>query len=929
MKLCSFAQATDSVRTYYVLARLQSMDQWWHWMVFCGVSLGVVVLIGLLYMRDTVELPRGKRWLLLALRVLAFVGLLAFFLDLEKRSERKLVKNSRLVLLIDTSQSMGLSGSHSSTPEGTRRIDQVVAELDTGTLLEDLRKKHDMVVYRFDQTSRPIQVASFAQQVVLDQSRAGATLSSRNFTASLGEARVLTTVGVVVLLIALGCALSHWIFAKWVVSGEGQSWALLISTMAVIIAAVTLAVSNLRNPNVTFAAMWGTSPKVEADQRTGEDAPSPPENDPPTAQETPIDWSSRLSPRGTETRLGDALRFLIEKERGGPIAGIVLFSDGGSNAGMEYGAAVDVAQDAGISVFTVGLGSNQRPVNVRVVDFEAPSRVYPGDHFTVTGYLQANGLEGRTVKVELFSAPHTGRGQESAEIFEEDQRVRLGKDGEVLPVTFDVAPAQQGRRTYKLRVTPPEQDRDPRDNQQTAHVEIVDRKSRVLLVAGGPTREFRFLRNQLFRDEEVEVDVWLQTSKPGASQEADNVLHQFPSDSQAMFQYDGVVAFDPDWQQLDEAQVQLLDRWVGQQAGGLVLVAGAVNTPRWTSRQRGDLRLETLKALYPVRFYSRASVSLGASNFGSETAWPLEFTEEGLTASFLGLDDTPLLSEQAWASFTGVYGYYLVRGAKPGATVYARFSDPQTAVDQQLPVYLAGHFYGAGRVFYQGSGEMWRLRGVDEKYFEQYYTKLIRFVSQGRLLRDSNRGVLLVDKQRCLLGDTIIVRAALMDAQFQPLRVPEVAASVVEPDGARRPINLRQVQNAAREGMYAGQFSVLTEGDYRIELPIPRATEDILLTREVRARVPDLEIEHPQRNDALLSDIGRRTGGAYYVGMPAVVGRGGMPSLASAIVPQEQQTYLPATPDRDFDQRLMTWLMGLLCGVLCVEWLVRRLNRLA
>ena len=65
------------------------------------------------------------------------------------------------------------------------------------------------------------------------------------------------------------------------------------------------------------------------------------------------------------------------------------------------------------------------------------------------------------------------------------------------------------------------------------------------------------------------------------------------------------------------------------------------------------------------------------------------------------------------------------------------------------------------------------------------------------------------------------------------------------------------------------------------ELPIPRATDDILLTREVRARVPDLEIEQPLRNDALLSDIGRRTGGLYYVGMPAVMGRGGMPSLAS------------------------------------------------
>ncbi len=33
-------------------------------------------------------------------------------------------------------------------------------------------------------------------------------------------------------------------------------------------------------------------------------------------------------------------------------------------------------------------------------------------------------------------------------------------------------------------------------------------------------------------------------------------------------------------------------------------------------------------------------------------------------------------SQLAWATFPGVYGYYSVRGAKPGATVYARYSDP-------------------------------------------------------------------------------------------------------------------------------------------------------------------------------------------------------------------------------------------------------------
>ena len=147
--------------------------------------------------------------------------------------------------------------------------------------------------------------------------------------------------------------------------------------------------------------------------------------------------------------------------------------------------------------------------------------------------------------------------------------------------------------------------------------------------------------------------------------------------------------------------------------------------------------------------------------------------------------------------------------------------NPETAIEGELPIYAAAHFYGAGRVFFQASGEMWRLRAVEPRYFETYYTKLIRWVSQGRLLRDSSRGVLLVDKDRCLLGDSITVRAVLNDAQHQALTVDSVAAILWQPDGQRAALSLRKIQDAAREGMYEAQFTALLPGDYRMELTPP------------------------------------------------------------------------------------------------------------
>jgi hypothetical protein len=362
----------------------------------------------------------------------------------------------------------------------------------------------------------------------------------------------------------------------------------------------------------------------------------------------------------------------------------------------------------------------------------------------------------------------------------------------------------------------------------------------------------------------------------------------------------------------------------------LIVVAGPVHTPQWADLRRSDARFNTIRALYPVVLYSSGSPTLGLGRFGGENPWPLDFTREGMEADFLWLEDEPLASEGAWASFEGVFGYYAVKDPKPGARVYARFSDPNTTIDDTLPVYLAGHFYGAGRVFFQASGEMWRIRTIDEAYFDRYYTKLIRWVSQGRLLRDSDRGILLVDKDRCLLGDTILVQAMLTDAQNRPLRVPEVTASLVHPNATRTPLVLRNVEGGVREGSFHGQFTAVAEGDYQVELRPPYAELDELLVREVRTRVPALEVEKPERNDPMLTDIALSTGGAYYIGAESVVGTpGGQPPLPGALEPQDLVSYLAGTPDRDFDRRLMAWLMGLICGVLALEWTLRRLNRLA
>ncbi len=187
----------------------------------------------------------------------------------------------------------------------------------------------------------------------------------------------------------------------------------------------------------------------------------------------------------------------------------------------------------------------------------------------------------------------------------------------------------------------------------------------------------------------------------------------------------------------------------------------------------------------------------------------------------------------------------------------------------------------------------------------------------------------MLSKDRCFLGETVVVRASLTDQQFRPLTDESVTGELVQPDGLRIPFELQAVKDATRAGNYTGQFVATHEGSYRVELPIPNSEKLELLAAELKVRVPQLEVENPQRNDAVMNEFASATGGTYFTQLDQVADANAPDGLVASLLPQDQETYLPGTPDREFQQRLMGWLMALICGVLSLEWLFRRLNKLA
>lgn len=937
----------EQVENVYRMNRLQMLTEGWQWLVVLAVVAAVVTYVVMMYRRDSQDLSAGVRWTLVLLRVTAFAGILFFFLDLERGVERTLTTDSRVALLLDVSQSMSIQDPDpQSGVAGSSRSEQMCSALAESDVLRELRQHHAVTVYRYGESAIPEKLTSYSkiQQVEVGEGNESQQEELKKVEKS---SRNVAYAGVGLAGLALLAIIVYLLFGRSSRQGEGGSWALLVAMVAAIAAVTVLAVASLRAPHTNVLALLGVTPasKQKADDgdlEAEEDDEESQNEESQNVEYWDIDrWRSELNPLASETRLGDAIKSIVQNERGGPIAGIAIFTDGGSNAGSTLDVAATIAQEARIRVFPVGVGSTSQPRDVRLVDLEAPQRVYPGDKFRLTGYLQAFGLDGSSLEVRLSRYPAEGDPETDSELVD-TPTVEVEGDGNTIPLEFDADPPEGGKWIYALEVSVPQgvKVKPPADGaeddvetqyRKVAMVEVVDEESKVLLIAGGATREYRFLRDALHRDKDVTLDVMLQTAEPGTFQEGNQLLTEFPEDTETFFEYDCIVAFDPDWLSLSEVNIRLLERWVAEKAGGLVVVCGPVFTPEWSRMSRGaDARVDLLKGLYPVQFIGEGSVALTLGKVGGDQPWPLQFTRDGQSSKFLWLEDDPIESEQLWDEFEGVFGYFAVRDSKQGATIYARFSDPnETSLDNELPIYLAGQFYGAGRVFFQASGEMWRLRALDPEYFAQYYVKMIRWVSQGRLLRDSSRGVLLVDRERGFVGDLITVSAVLTDPQFRPLTAETVEANLELPDGSLTTLTLRALKDSTREGEYQTQFTATTNGEYEIQLAPPESRLEEILTAEINVSSSKAETQDPLLNEAGLEMLASRTDGHYFNGLASATAGNIEQNLVSAIAPNDQETVMAGSPDRQFKELLMGWLMALLVGVLSMEWLIRRLSKLA
>lgn len=563
--------------------------------------------------------------------------------------------------------------------------------------------------------------------------------------------------------------------------------------------------------------------------------------------------AAALAFAGDRTDLGRGLERARQELASLPLSGLVLVTDGADNVAAGLTETVDSLRDAGVPVFTVGLGAEEFSRDIEIVRVETPREVLAGSAVGADVMLRQRGFDGE--RVQLF--------------IEDDGRilgtldVTLPPAGETTVVRAGFVAEEAGARLLTFRVPEAEGEMVRQNNRFDALVRVRDDTESILYFEGEPRHEVAFLRRALNDDTNLRVALLQRTAdnkfyrlaEPAEEFGGENELFGgFPRTREELYSYSGVILGSVEADFFTADQLRMLADFVSQRGGGLLALGGR------NAFAAGGFAGTPVQEVLPV-------VVSGDPVTDADGA-PIPFAEVRVRPTLFGrshpavqLDADAEISRERWASLPPLHVVNPILRTKPGAaTLLEGISD--ALPDPQ--VVLAYQRYGAGKAiaFTVVDSWLWQMHHdipLEDQTHETLWRQLLRWLVsdvEGQVQADLGRS-------RFAPGETVAIAARVFDDTYLAVNNARVRATVTAPDGTAREVPLEW--NVEIDGEYRGSFVAGEEGFYDVAVDAAREGTTIGGDRTTgHATELTSEFFGAEMNPELLRRVADETGGRFY-----------------------------------------------------------------
>ena len=540
--------------------------------------------------------------------------------------------------------------------------------------------------------------------------------------------------------------------------------------------------------------------------------------------------------QGHSTQIGTALRKVLDDVSGQPVAGALILSDGGNNLGDDPVNLASSGRTQGVRISALGIGDPTPTKNLAITEVLADQVVRKNGQVQVYVGVSQRGYDGKTISLTLIR-----NGSMVA-----TKSLRLGASSQKQTVTFTYVPKQDGVFTYTVSTPVLPGEVTTQSNKRSYIQKVTSKKLKILYVEGTPRWEYRYLKNAVLRDKQIEFSCLLTAGNPAPGGEGDVPIDGFPTDEQSLFKYDILIIGDVPRSYFSDLQLENIRHFVEDKGGSLIIICGQQHMP-W------EYLNTPLNAIFPVVVPSTPEQVITNDPF----QW--ELTSQGWADPMLRMSNNPGENAQIWRTMPGMYWCAGVTKAKPGATVLAVNSRRSNAYGKRI--LLAVQNFGAGRCLLTTTDGCWHWRWkVGDRYFYRYWGQAIRAMTPEETPGGNRFAQVNTDRSEYLLGDRVSVHARLLDAFYRPVKDRTATVTIKSDTGVTSSIVL--TSSPASPGLFSGDFLADRIGKFQLSVASP-ANPSAKATCQYLVQSIALERQQPEMNEALLKKIAAAGGGMY------------------------------------------------------------------